>query len=47
MNGIPIRDAVLDDNYLNNEFVTKVQKRGAEILEARKGASVLSIANAI
>lgn len=44
--GIPIRDMIQDDHYLNNEFITRVQKRGAEILEAKKSSSVLSAANA-
>lgn len=46
VNGVPIRDAVKDDQYLNTAFVEKVQKRGGEVLEARKMSSVFSAANA-
>lgn len=36
-----------DDNCLNNDFVTKIQKRGAAILDARGQSSALSAARAI
>ena len=44
--GKPIREAVKDDTYLNNDFIARVQKRGAEIIAARKASSVFSAANA-
>jgi len=45
--GVPIREMVKDDDYLNNEFVTTVQKRGAAIIEARKLSSALSAASSV
>jgi len=45
--GTPIRDALKDDNYLNGEFITTVQKRGAAIIAARKLSSAMSAAKAI
>lgn len=40
-----IREAVGDDDYLNGEFVTTVQQRGAAIIKARKASSALSAAS--
>ena len=37
----------INKNYLENEFISKVQLRGAEIIAARKLSSALSAANAI
>lgn len=45
--GKPIRKVINDDEYLNGEFISKVQKRGAEVIEYRGGSSVFSAANAI
>jgi len=45
INGKPIRDVINDDVYLNTDFISRVQKRGAEIIAARKGSSVFSAAN--
>ena len=42
-----IRRVINEDNYLNNEFVTKIQKRGAAVLDARGQSSALSAARAI
>jgi malate dehydrogenase len=42
-----IRDAVKDDKYLQSDFITTVQKRGAAIIAARKLSSAMSAANAI
>jgi len=42
-----IRDAVKDDNWLNDHFISVVQKRGAAIIAARKFSSAASAANAI
>ncbi|XP_025104758.1 malate dehydrogenase, cytoplasmic-like [Pomacea canaliculata] len=43
---IPVYDAVKDDNYLKNEFVTTVQTRGAAVIKARKLSSAMSAAKA-
>jgi malate dehydrogenase len=45
--GKPVRSVVGDDAYLNIDFISRVQKRGAEIINARGGSSVFSAANAI
>jgi malate dehydrogenase len=45
--GKPIREAIHDHKYLNEDFVARVQKRGAEVLAARGGSSVFSAANAV
>jgi len=42
-----IRDAVNDSKYLEGEFISTVQKRGAAIIAARKFSSAMSAANAI
>ena len=39
-------DVIGDDAWLQGEFITKVQKRGAEIIEARGKSSAASAANA-
>ncbi|KAF7825261.1 malate dehydrogenase, cytoplasmic-like [Senna tora] len=41
----PVRQAVNDDNWLNNEFISVVQQRGAAIIKARKLSSALSAAS--
>ncbi|KRX08925.1 Mitochondrial carrier domain [Pseudocohnilembus persalinus] len=38
---------VVDKEYLQDQFITRIQKRGAEILQARNGSSVMSAANAV
>ena len=43
----PIREAVKDDEWLNDQFISVVQKRGAAIIAARKFSSAASAANAI
>lgn len=45
--GKPVRSVVNDDIYLNGDFISKVQKRGAEIINVRGGSSVFSAANAV
>jgi len=45
--GKSIREAVNDDAYLDGEFVTTVQKRGAAIIAARKLSSALSAASSV
>ncbi|XP_044481266.1 malate dehydrogenase, cytoplasmic-like isoform X1 [Mangifera indica] len=41
----PVRELVADDNWLNSEFITTVQQRGAAIIKARKLSSALSAAS--
>ena len=41
-----LRDAVKDDKYLNETFIPKVAKRGAEIISVMKKSSAPSAANA-
>lgn len=43
----PIKKVVEDENWLKTQFISKVQKRGAEIIEYRGSSSVFSAANAI
>ncbi|KAH7519660.1 hypothetical protein FEM48_Zijuj08G0060600 [Ziziphus jujuba var. spinosa] len=40
-----VRELVADDNWLNSEFITMVQQRGAAIIKARKLSSALSAAS--
>ena len=47
INGKPIREVIKDEAYLNKDFIERVQKRGAEIIAARKLSSVFSAANAV
>jgi len=42
-----VRDSVQDDAYLQGEFITTVQQRGAAIIKARKFSSAASAAKAI
>ncbi|XP_057457031.1 malate dehydrogenase, cytoplasmic-like [Lotus japonicus] len=42
----PVRDLIADHNWLNTEFITTVQQRGAAIIKARKLSSALSAASA-
>jgi len=44
--GKPAPDAVGDDAWLRGEFIEKVQKRGAAVIEARGASSAASAANA-
>ncbi|CAF0982996.1 unnamed protein product [Adineta ricciae] len=43
----PVYDAVKDDNWLKNDFISTVQKRGAAVIAARKLSSAMSAAKAI
>ncbi|PRP88757.1 malate dehydrogenase [Planoprotostelium fungivorum] len=43
----PTRPAINDEKWLQNEFITTVQLRGAEIIKARKLSSAASAANAV
>ena len=45
--GNPAPDVIKDRNWLENEFIPTVQKRGAQIIEARGASSAASAANAI
>lgn len=45
--GKPAADVIQDINWLENGFVTTVQKRGAEVLSARGKSSAASAASAI
>jgi len=47
IDGTPLRGIIVDEAYLKNEFISTVQKRGAEIISARKASSALSAAKAI
>jgi len=42
-----VKDAVKDDAWLQNEFISTVQKRGAAVIAARKLSSAMSAAKAI
>ncbi|KAF8392198.1 hypothetical protein HHK36_022540 [Tetracentron sinense] len=41
----PVRELISDDEWLNGEFITTVQQRGAAIIKARKLSSALSAAS--
>ncbi|VVB07241.1 unnamed protein product [Arabis nemorensis] len=41
----PVRELVKNDEWLNGEFITTVQQRGAAIIKARKLSSALSAAS--
>ncbi len=45
--GSPADQVITDKNWLENDFLTKVQKRGAEIIAARGKSSAGSAANAL
>ena len=45
-NGKPLREVVNDEAYLNGPFLSKVQKRGAEIISVMGKSSAASAANA-
>jgi len=44
--GAALRDTVKDDKWLDGQFLTKVQKRGAEIISVMGKSSAASAANA-
>ena len=46
INGQPVFDVISDHDWLRGEMITKVQKRGAEIIAARGSSSAFSAANA-
>lgn len=45
--GKPATQAITDENWLKTEFISTVQKRGAEIIKARGLSSAASAANAV
>ena len=47
IHGRPAVDVISDRKWLENEFVQKIQKRGAEVIAARGKSSAASAANAI
>jgi malate dehydrogenase len=44
---VPVYEAIKDDNWIKNDFVSIVQKRGAAVIAARKLSSAMSAAKAI
>lgn len=47
IDGLPVTDIIHDEQWLQNDFVQKVQLRGAEIIKALGSSSAASAANAI
>ncbi len=45
--GKPVYDVIADHDWLKNEFISRVQKRGAEVIAARGHSSAASAANAV
>jgi malate dehydrogenase len=46
INGRPAYEVITDHNWLKNDFISTVQKRGAAVIEARGASSAASAANA-
>jgi len=46
-NEVKVSDALKDDHWLKNDFISTVQKRGADVIAARKLSSAMSAAKAI
>jgi malate dehydrogenase len=46
LNGRPAYEVITDHNWLKNDFISTVQKRGAAVIEARGASSAASAANA-
>jgi malate dehydrogenase len=46
INGKPVPEVITDLNWLQNDFITTVQKRGAEVIKVRGASSAASAANA-
>lgn len=46
INGKPATDVITDMNWLQNDFISIVQKRGAEVIKVRGASSAASAANA-
>lgn len=47
INDQPVTDIITDINWLQNEFVPMIQKRGATVIKARGSSSAASAANAV
>jgi malate dehydrogenase len=45
--GTPVPEVIQDHEWLHNEFISTVQKRGAAIIKARGASSAASAANAV
>ncbi|MFU8797252.1 MAG: malate dehydrogenase [Gammaproteobacteria bacterium] len=43
----PVTDVITDINWLQNDFISTVQKRGAAVIKARGASSAASAANAV
>jgi malate dehydrogenase len=46
INGTPVPEAIGDDEWLENDFISTIQGRGKAIIEARGASSAASAANA-
>lgn len=46
INGQPATEIITDINWLQNDFIPMIQKRGAEVIKARGASSAASAANA-
>ena len=46
INGSPAAGVIGDESWLQNDFISRVQKRGAEVINARGASSAASAANA-
>lgn len=46
INGQPVTEVISDLNWLQNDFISIVQKRGAEVIKVRGASSAASAANA-
>lgn len=44
--GKPVTDTITDVKWLQNDFISMIQKRGAEVIKVRGGSSAASAANA-
>ncbi|MGJ8655010.1 MAG: malate dehydrogenase [Akkermansiaceae bacterium] len=47
INGAPVTDAISDADWLQGEFISTVQQRGAAIIKARGASSAASAANGV
>ena len=46
INGKPVTETITDLHWLQNDFISMIQKRGAEVIKARGASSAASAANA-
>lgn len=46
IHGVPVPEVISDQEWLEGEFITTVQKRGAAVIDARGASSAASAANA-